>query len=181
MKKNTTVAPNAAMTAWSGRIDDYERTRAGGLLMGALLACASERGETLGEMCTNLGYGYGYLSQLRGGLRNVHSISDDFAAACAAYLGTSRIHVLMMAGRVTPADFFASGDAYRDEVTRALDFICVDPQWGRLITNELRSSGLDSQYAVVRLYEAATGTVLIRTGLDAPQDMGNDAAASLSH
>jgi hypothetical protein len=159
MEKNT-------VRTWSGHADPHEARQPGGLLIAALVACASERGETLCEMSAKVGVVYGYLSQLRKGLRRVDSISDDFAQNCAAYLGISRIEVLVMAGRVTPADFYASRDEFAQEVARAMTFICADPQWTSLMTPTLREADSASRFALVRLYETATGSVLLKGRLD---------------
>ncbi|NKE68645.1 DNA-binding protein [Ramlibacter sp. RBP-2] len=162
MKKNRNTAQPEVKKPWSGRVHEEECTRPGGLLTGALVACAAERQETLNEMAAHVGVGYGYINQLRSGLRNVSSISDKFSQDCATYLGISRLQVLMLAGRISPSDFYDSASSYKEEVARALNFICEDPQWGHLITGELRSSHSDTQYAVVKLYEAATGSTLVR-------------------
>ena len=162
MKKNrATAAQPVANKPWSGRVHEDEAKRPGGLLMGALVACAAERQETLNEMAAHVDVGYGYINQLRNGLRNVSSISDKFSQDCATYLGISRMQVLMLAGRISPSDFYDAKCTYREEVSRALNFICEDSKWGHLITSELRSSQSDTQYAVVKLYEAATGRTLV--------------------
>lgn len=165
MNNNNTASPTSTTSPtakpWSGRVNEYERTRPGGLLMAALLECASERGQTLNELSECLGKHYSYLTQLRGGHRSVCNVSDDFTQACAEYLGIPRVEVLIMAGQLGPADFFQPGDAYERALSRAMNFICDDHRYGHLITNELRNAGHDSQYAIVRLYESATGTVLL--------------------
>lgn len=167
---------------WSGNTNEYERSRPGGPLMGALLACAAERGHTLNKLSLQLGFGAGYLQQLRTGVRSVRTISDDFARSCANYLICSPIQVFILAGRITPGDFFESSDAYSGDVLRAIDFICVDREWGHLITNELRSSDIDSRYAVVRLYEAATETVLMRKRTDPTQIIGSvNVSGAINH
>lgn len=181
-KKKTTTPKTTQAKPWSGHTNEYERSRPGGLLMGALLACAAERGHSLNELCKQLGFVPSYLQQLRTGIRSVRSISDDFSRSCADYLVTSRVHVLFMAGQITPGDFFESNDAYSEDVLRAMNFICLDPEWGHLITNELRSSGIDSQYAVVRLYEAATETVLMRNRTDPTQIIASvNASGAIKH
>jgi len=148
---------------WSGRIDEYESQRPGGLLMGALLACAAERGHNIGELATKLGFVYSYLTQLRTGTRKVSSISDDFARGCAEYLGVSMMEVLMLAGRIRAEDFTSSPAEYDQELARAISFICQDREWGSMVPSEMRAPKAPGQHLIVRLYEKATGTVLLRT------------------
>jgi hypothetical protein len=173
-KKIKSVRP-ASPTPWSGRIDEMERSRPGGPLMGALLSCANERADSVAELAAGLDVTPGYLNQLRSGVRKVSTISDVFSQACAAYLAVSRGQVLMLAGRVTPADFFPVGDSYEQDVTRALGFVCEDPAWAPLITGELRKSGLDSRYAIVRLYEVATNTCLMQHRINPTKSDGSAA------
>ncbi len=152
---------------WSGNLDETELNRQGGLLLAALVRCANERRQLLNDMARELGVTYGYINQLRNGIRRVDQVSDDFALGCARYLGVPRLTVLMMAGRVTPEDMFEHREMMASEVGRAMSFICDDPQWGHLVTPELRKSAADSQYLLVRLYEQATGKKLMDNHLSA--------------
>lgn len=153
-------------TPWSGNLDNEELARPGGLLLAALIHCANERRQQLNEMSDELGVTYGYVNQLRNGIRKVHQVSDEFALACARYLGVPRLTVLMMAGRVTPEDIFESEEMMATEVPRAMAYICDDPNWGHMVTPELRNATLHSQFLIVRLYEKATGKALMDKALD---------------
>ena len=153
-------------TPWSGNLDETEIARPGGLLLASLIRCANERRHQLNDMARELGVTYGYVNQLRNGIRNTYKVSDDFALACARYLGVPRLTVLMMAGRVTPEDAFESEEMFATEISRAMGFLVDDPEWGHLVTPELRKSSLESQYLLVRMYEKATGKVLMRGHLD---------------
>ncbi len=152
---------------WSGNLDETELNREGGLLLAALIRCANERRQQLNDMARELGVTYGYINQLRNGIRNVNQVSDDFALACARYLGVPRLTVLMMAGRISPDDVFEHREMMASEISRAMAFLCEDPQWGHLVTPELRKSSVESQYVLVRLYEQATGKKLMDNHLDA--------------
>lgn len=156
-----------ARVPWSGNLDEVELGRPGGLLLAALIRCANERRQQLQDMARDLGVTYGYINQLRNGIRNVNQVSDDFALGCARYLGVPRLTVLMMAGRVSPDDVFEHREMMASEISRAMAFICEDPQWGHLVTPELRKVNLDSQYVLVRLYEQATGKKLMDNHLNA--------------
>jgi transcriptional regulator with XRE-family HTH domain len=142
-------------------------------LLRALANKAHEQGHSEHQKATELGVTYGYVAQLANGTRAVNTISDDFAAACAEYLGTPRLQVLTMAGRVKPEDYFAGADAYQQDLERALRFIEADVQWCHVLTPELRACSADTQFGVVRLYEVATGTVLMpRRQDEAPKQPG---------
>jgi transcriptional regulator with XRE-family HTH domain len=152
-------------TPWSGNLDKVEISRPGGLLLAALIRCANERRLQLSDMATELGVTYGYINQLRNGIRYVSQVSDEFAAACSHFLGIPRLTILMLAGRLNPEDLFEQDNMLATEVTRAMGFICDDLVWGHLITPELRSGSEHSQFAVVKLFEAATGKVLMDKSL----------------
>jgi transcriptional regulator with XRE-family HTH domain len=66
---------------------------------------ARARGDTAQEMCKQLGVTFGYIAQLRSGHRKLSGISDDFATACARYLGVPTIVVKLLAGRISLQDF----------------------------------------------------------------------------
>jgi transcriptional regulator with XRE-family HTH domain len=150
---------------WSGNLDKVEISRPGGLLLAALIRCANERRLQLSDMASALGVTYGYINQLRNGIRQVNQVSDEFASACSHFLGIPRLTILMLAGRLNPEDLFEQDNMLATEVTRAIGFICDDLVWGHLITPELRCTSEHSQFAVVKLYEAATGKILIDKSL----------------
>jgi len=152
---------------WSGNLDEGELSRPGGLLLAALISCANERRQQLQDMARELGVTYGYINQLRNGIRNVSQVSDDFALQCARYLAVPRLTVLMMSGRVSPEDVFEHKEMMAAEISRAMSYICDDPQWGHLVTPELRKASLESQYVLVRLYEQAAGKRLMDNHLNA--------------
>lgn len=134
---------------------------AAGTLMKALEDRAHNKGDSKQQMAEAFGVTYGYVMQLEKGIREVNAISDHFATACAEYLGIPRLQVLTMAGRVMPEDYFTSVDVYQQEVERALRFIEADAAWSQVLTPTLRACDAGTLFGVVRLYEAATGTVLM--------------------
>lgn len=160
------ATPVKEMGPWSGRLDEDEMARPGTLLLGALLQRAHERGQPLDDMARELGRTYGYINQLRTGLRSVSQIPDDFAMECANYLNVPRHTVLMMAGRITPSDMFESTEMKARQIEQAMLFIAKDPAWGPLVTPELQQCAMDSQYCLVRLFEKATNKVLMDRHLD---------------
>ncbi len=153
-------------TPWNGNLNDSELSRPGGLLVAALVECANERRQQMNEMAAELGVTYGYISQLRTGVRKTSQVSDEFVTACAAYLMVPRLTVLMLAGRVTVEDYFETEQTAASAIPRAFQFVCTDPHWGPLVTPEVRLGSLQTQFLVIRLYERATGTVLLDAALD---------------
>ena len=99
------VADEAA--AWSGRIDPAELKRPGGLLIAALVQCASERGLTLQQMGKAMGVSFWDISQLRIGFRRLSRLDEDLAQACAEFLDLPRLSVQMLAGLLDPEQALA--------------------------------------------------------------------------
>jgi transcriptional regulator with XRE-family HTH domain len=151
---------------WSGGLSDEEMARPGGALMAALVQTANERRHTMKKMAEELGVTYGYISQMRNGIRLVSYISDKFALDVSKYLGVPRLTVLMMAGQITTSDIFASEQMKASQIAQAMSFIAQDIKWAPFLTLELRQSSLESQYLLIRLFEKATGRVLLDEHLD---------------
>jgi hypothetical protein len=166
MNATTHEAP-APVPPWSGSFDKTQAHRPGGLLMAALVQCASERGQSMHDMAEAIGYSYPYLNLLMAGTRRVDQISDDFAQACALYLRVPRMTVLQLAGRIRPEDLFEPDLFHARTLEPALRFMTADVTWGPLLTAELRASRAETQYCIVKLYEAATGKCLLPEELQA--------------
>jgi transcriptional regulator with XRE-family HTH domain len=113
--KKPALKADDVVNPWTGRMNEREAARPGGLLMAALLGCAEEREHTQDQVARYLGVHYSYLNQLRNGLRNVSSVSRPFSQACAQYLGLPRLQVLIMAGQITAEDVHRPGDTYRSD------------------------------------------------------------------
>ena len=134
--------------------------------MAALVARASERGQSIPEMAENLGYSYPYINLLISGARRVDQVSDDFTEKAAGYLQVPRVVALMLAARITPADYFEIGTFTASVIEPAMRFIVDDQKWGPLVTAEIRNGSLETKYGVIKLYEAATGRKLLDSELD---------------
>lgn len=146
---------------WTGELDKKEVSKPGGLLIAALMATAFARGQSLTEMATELGVTYGYIQQLRSGTRSTTQISDDFASACAAYLMTPKIVVLLISGKVSRDDFYVDPASRVRDVNRAFEFIINDPNWLHLLTPEMYEATFDTKECIVKMYERATGRKLL--------------------
>jgi plasmid maintenance system antidote protein VapI len=151
---------------WNGNLDDAEMLKPGGLLLASLISHASANSIYLNEMASELGVSYGYINQLCNGIRSIDSISDDFAVSIARFMGIPRMTVLMLAGRVTPDDIFESEKLMANEISQAMSFIQLDMEWGHLLTTEILSADELSKFALIKLYEGATGKVLLNKALN---------------
>lgn len=146
---------------WSGGVKGEELARPGGPLLAMLVQRANELGHNMADMAAELGFTYGYISQLRNGQRQVVTIRDKFVDACAAYLGVARLTVLLAAGKVKPTDIYEDPQEVMRRVPDAINFMRKDGKWGPMMTPEILSGDLATQFFVVKLYEAATQRVLL--------------------
>ena len=133
----------------------------GGVLLRMLMKRQAELGHTSKELADALGVTYGYVSQLKNGMRQTFNISEDTAAACAVYLGMPKISVLMAAGRVRPEDFYENPVELAQTLPRAFSFVQSDPKWSHLITEEIEKLSETGKYLIVSMYEEATGRSLL--------------------
>lgn len=92
----------------------------GGPLIGWLYDEARRRGLDLQEMAMELGVTYGYISQLRSGIRRTSTISHDFARSCADFLGTVTLTVMFLAGSLTLKDLTVQAESEEQQLDRAL-------------------------------------------------------------
>lgn len=169
-RKNKRPLPNfdsSKYLPWNGDISEAELKMPGGALIGALKACAGQRGHNLDKLSTNLGVKYCYISQLRSGIRHIDCITDWFARSCAQYLKVSVVRVMLLAGKLEPKDFHEPVTSYEGAVGAALDQVARDPRLGGLVTTAVRDGSADAKHSLVRLYEEATGKVLLPVTLAA--------------
>jgi transcriptional regulator with XRE-family HTH domain len=102
--------------AWSGRVDVAEISRPGGLLIAALMCCASERGLSQSELANALGVSYWSLSQLRIGFRAIESLDEDLINGCAAFLDIPPLTVQALAGLLTPAEVLENAELTAEDL-----------------------------------------------------------------
>lgn len=147
---------------WTGGLSMDELQRPGSVLLSMLVYRANELGHQLGDMAKELNVTYGYISQLRSGMRKTEHISDAFANSCALYLNTPRMTVLLASGRVRPEDLFTDPTNMLHLLPGALLTIKKHPAWGPLMPPGLLDGGDERmQYFVVSLFEKATGLNLL--------------------
>jgi hypothetical protein len=86
------------------RVDWAELTkevasRPGSELLTLLYQRANEQGLQFRELAAALNVTYGYLYQLKVGLREVSEVSDEFVNNCAGYLNKPRLDILSLLGK----------------------------------------------------------------------------------
>lgn len=156
----------ASRPAYTGGLATEELLRPGGKLLAMLVARSNQLGMKLADMCqVELGVTYGYLHQLRNGMRKTSNISEDFATRCAIFLGVPRLTVLMAADRVSLDDYFDRQRMVATEIRRAMQFVMDDPIYGVSMLPEVMDLQLTSQFAIVQLYEKATGKKILDKAL----------------
>jgi len=153
-------------------------------LIAALEEAAERKGINKQELASALGVTYGYLAQLKSGIRETRNIGDEFADNCATFLGVPRIKVLIRAGRVRASDFYdvAGEEAFRLKVSAALKIIKMDIEWGPYFPYQLLEPNADPmiQQFVVLLYEKASNKMLLGEKVSA-QEWAATLEAARSH
>ena len=151
---------DAARKNLANREATAEQVAAEPTLIRWLTVTATERRITLRDVASELGVTYGYIAQLRLGVRKLASVSDEFVTRAAAFLWLPRISVLAACGRVR-LDDFVSVPNLEHSVDSAYAFIERDKVWGGVMPVSLRGADTQVKLFVIRLYEAATGKILI--------------------
>jgi len=136
-----------------------------------LTQAAAERGVTLQQLAKELDVTYGYIAQLRAGLRSVTNVSDSFVDQVAQWLHVPRISVLAACGRLKLSDFTDQRNL-DDALNAAYAFIQRDRVWGAVMPASAHKLDQPGRLFVVRLFEAATGTVLIPESEFEPRAQG---------
>ena len=142
-------------TRWNV-LSPAELARPGSALLAALLRRANELGQKLHELAEALGVTYGYIQQLRSGLRRTEHISGQFAAACAVYLRVPRIVVKLLAGQVTVLDFLWPGPERENCLEAGLARIKGDPLLGSLMPVGVERLDDEIRAFIIMCYEQAT-------------------------
>lgn len=151
---------DAARKNWVNRAQAADFDAAAPPLMHWLAVAAAERGMNLRGLAAELKVTYGYILQLRGGTRELSAVSDKFVDEVTRFLNLPRISILAACGRVTLEDFVPapSLDHY---ISRAFAFIERDATWGAVMPSSIKAADRETKLFVIRLYEAATGALLI--------------------
>ena len=134
----------------------------GGPLVGWLLDETRQRGMQLRETAALLGVTPGYISQLRSGTRQSACIGQEFAQACARFLGVPTIVIKLIAGRISLADFAWPGEGEQGMVDRAFRRLKADPIARQHLPANETSLDYEAKRALVLLYGEASGADVLR-------------------
>lgn len=151
--------------AWAVLSED-DMKRPGAVLLGWLFRAANDRNMNLQELAKALDVSYGYISQLRGGVREVRGVGGQFLGKSAEFLGVPRIAVMIAAGVVTVEDFHDSPAQFAAEVDSAIQYIAKDATFGALMPADMLRASMQMKSFVVQLYQQATGRKLVDSAVD---------------
>ena len=132
----------------------------GGPLLGWLMDEAQLRGQLLNEMASALGVTYGYINQLRNGIRKVCNISNEFARSCANYLGVPTVVVKLVSGSISLSDFAWPALDEDMVVERAFQRMLTDPNVRPSLPRHAQKLPVAAKRAMVMMYADITGVDL---------------------
>jgi hypothetical protein len=136
----------------------------GGPLVGWLFNEARRRGTPLNTMARSLGVTYGYISQLRNGIRSSEYIGHNFAEAAASYLGVPTIAVKLVAGQIRLSDFLPKHESEEDAIKRAFRHVKDDIRVRMSTPVGLSDLPLEAKRAIVLLHSENSGSDTYGTG-----------------
>ena len=135
----------------------------GGPLMGLLLDEACKRDEMVVVLTSKLGVTYGYINQLRNGIRKVENISQEFSEACARYLNFPTIVVKLLAGSIRLTDFLHRQETEEAAVDRAIRQIQDDPKIRQAMPADLKSLPFEAKKAIALMYSEVSSNDIFGT------------------
>ena len=113
---------------------------------------ARQRRIRLTEMAEQLGVTYGYINQLRTGVRGTECIGQQFAEACAHFLGVPPIVIKLLAGRILVSDFAWTHEGEAGMVERAYRRMLTDPVARQLVPANGEELSAAAKRSLVMLY-----------------------------
>lgn len=117
---------------------------------------ANRRGDQLREMAEALGCTYGYINQLRSGIRQTEHVGQAFAQHAGRYLGVPTALVKLIAGRLTIQDFAWPQRDPVEDMAECLEALRDDPVVGALVPQQLFEAEPAVQRFVWQLYTECT-------------------------
>lgn len=122
----------------------------------SLIACLYQecrhRGSDLKEMAKELDVTYGYLNQLRTGIRSAERISRKMAESCARYLSIPIVSVKLAAGQIKISDFDYFPGTEEAAVERLIIKISSDPDFGKKLPKNMHSLSVDEKKSIALMY-----------------------------
>jgi hypothetical protein len=135
----------------------------GALLMRLILEEGGRRGlrkEALAR--ESLAIARSYFLDLCSGRKDVPGLGPEAIAQAGRFLHRAPIEIRLLAGQLTPQDFYAGGpETFQDALQSALHTILSDPEYAPFTPPSILRAEADFQSFVVHLYERATGKPLI--------------------
>lgn len=124
----------------------------GGPVLGWLLDEAYKRGDTLNKMAAEIGVTYGYINQLRSGIRRTEHLSQEVCDGMARYLGTCTVVVKLLANVIKLSDFLWRAESEEAAVDRAFRLMKEDPKIRQTLSVDLESLTFAAKKALVLMY-----------------------------
>ena len=161
--ENKVAAPKqktkSAHQGWAG-LTPVEAERPGSVLLKLIYEEGFKRGLQISDIAAEIGVSYGYMAQLRNGLRSIPNISDEILQKIANFLQVPRLTLLLAAEKIKLADFYEPTTlAHQIEV--ALKAMELDSQWVGFIPASIMEADTKLKLLIIRLYEKASGKLLI--------------------
>ena len=161
--RNKEAAPNrkpkSAHQGWAG-LTKVEADRPGSVLLKLIYEEGFKRGLQISEIAAEIGVSYGYMAQLRNGLRSVPHVSDEVLQNIATFLQVPRFTLLLAAEKIKLSDFYEP-TTLEHSIEVALVDMSRDPQWAGIVPVSLVDADPKIKLLTIRLYEKATGKKLI--------------------
>lgn len=129
----------------------------GGPLIGWLFDEARRRRHDYKAMSKELGVTYGYINQLRTGLRNPAQISQNMVEACARYVGVPPVVIKLISGSLRMSDFATRYESKEALVERQLQQMQDDPHVRKLLPHNLSQLPVEAKEAIVLMYAEVSG------------------------
>lgn len=133
----------------------------GGPLIAWLLDEARRRGQLHSEMARELGVTYGYINQLRSGLRSTANITPTFSKAVARYLEVPEVVVLIVCGRLGLSSFIQPQLTEAAAIDRALGRMMDDQHLRSVIPVDIMQLPRQAKIALVMMYLESTSVDLL--------------------
>lgn len=135
----------------------------GGPLVGWLFDEARKRDTPLNEMAQSLGVTYGYISQLRNGIRSTENIGQEFAEAVSRYLGVPTIVVKLVAGQIRLSDFLHRQETEQETIERAFRQVQDDIRVRMALPMDLSDIPMEAKRALVLMHGESAGSDFFNT------------------
>jgi hypothetical protein len=157
---------------WHGMTKE-DLARPGAALLVWLTRTAVGRGHKMSHLAAELGVTYGYLIQLKKGIRQASRISNEFIEAAAKYLLCPTILVKIAAGQISMQDFLLPKDRMENKVDAAVAHIAQDPDYLFLLPPDVESLPHEVKSSLVLFYQEATGKNLLASERDWSRILGH--------